>query len=748
MADNKIDIVVRLIYRKDSLKNVIGDIDRLRVTSTLLNQTLGRLGRGIAAIGHQFKRAVGFYITFRIFSALYRGVDALTRAIPDLIRRGEEWAAVLDDIQDATGMTAEQVSKLAGVAKIVGISVEGLGRQMSLFSRAIVENEENVAKYGIKVRDANGEMKSSWEIFQSVRNAVSTYGKQLLSTSAVQTAFGRSGYQMLDLLLLSDRQFQRLAQAARRAGLFMNQAAIDGAEAFKRTKNYLDATITGLGSQIFGGVAPALNALIASITATIQKNMDQIVDFVSSAIVWIAGFISGFLGLEMKWRTISTAVQDFASSTNNAAKAQGMLRDATDETTDSTERNTRALERQIKAIDRQLDKLDRVEDRTRRRREHKALLGDIADARRELDKVRNETIFFGGMSAVEAELARQAQTADIIDAEKALADAKQDLRQWEKDQEIEAERDRLTRLRDALQERMNALAQGVKKAAGIMSRALQSVPKAVGNIKGEVLELSDKLKDVFGRGSGEGANFATFLRKIQTLFQGILDLLTQIAIKLGLIEWAPGRSGFKGGRGSDPRLIDPEHGDAWWRPDRAAPTASRPRRARPGSRDSVRAAHPAGHRPARTGHATGRACRTRHGPDVVATPPTSAIPRSTGLSVGTRRRPAQLQGPVRWRHRWRRLRVRQARARQPERWCPQRHGQRGARPAERGHRAGEDLPPLLRSVVRALQEPARDERRTGRRDRQHRHPRHRGDRHAGQQAGSAGELGVGPFQVR
>jgi hypothetical protein len=522
----RIDIVLNLVWKdQQKLASVLSSLDRITHATSLLKSGLHGLTSGFRALGHQLVRAASFYITFRIFSAIYRAVDALTNAIPDLIRRGEEWAAVLDDIQDATGMTAEQTSKLAGVAKIVGINVEGLGRQFSLFSRAIIENEENVAKYGIRVRDANGDLRSSWEIFQSVRNAVSTYGKQLLSTSAVQTAFGRSGYQMLDLLQLSQSQFHRLAMEAKRAGLWMTQAGIDGAEAWQRTRNQLDATITGLGSQILGGVAPVLSALVASIAGAIQKNMKQIVDFVSSVVVWIAGAISGFFGLEFKWKTVNAAMVDSVTGMSDATRAQKMLGRATEDTADATDRQTNAIERQIKAIDRQLDKLDRAEDRRRARREHKDLLNDINDAKRELSALRNETIYFGGMSAVEAELARQAQAADIIDAEKALADAKDALRVWEREQETQNERERLQNLRDALQERLSAMQDAVKKAVGTMKRGFQALPRIVDDVGDSVLKLSDKLKGVFSEGMGQGGNFAKLLRSIQTGLQELQGFL-------------------------------------------------------------------------------------------------------------------------------------------------------------------------------------------------------------------------------
>lgn len=530
-SNNKIDVIIRLLYQQSSnAKRVIADLNKVTQATKLLGSAMGRL-----------KIAAQFYISFRIFSAIYRVVNALTSAIPDLIKRGEEWAAVLNNIQDLTGMTAEQTGKLAGVARLVGADVNKLGRDIAYLGRNVIENEAHFARFGIRVRDANGDLKTSYEIFQNVRRAISEYGRGFLSTAAAQRIFSEGGRDLLELLMLTQPQWQRLTRQARQAGLIMSQAALNAAKAWERTRFHIDSVITGLGAQILGGVAPVLSALVAGITNTIQQNMASIVDFVQRVVVIIAGFIAGLFDLEIKWKAVERATIDHAQTVRDAAGANIDYGRAADTATAADDRHRAAIDKQTDALDRRIARLDRIMDRRRARREYQELKRDIREARLDLQRTRSKVIFASGMSGVEAELARQAHARDIIDGEKRLAQARRRLRQHERDEELQAKKDRLQRQRDSMRDQLGDLASaGTKLAAAgagmadSVTRGLQKVPKAIKGIKGETFKLSAELKEMFKGAQEGGRGFLQHLQNLAGIFLDIIDRIKELMRLAGI----------------------------------------------------------------------------------------------------------------------------------------------------------------------------------------------------------------------
>jgi hypothetical protein len=525
---SKIDVIVSLVPGGQGATRVLGMINRVTHATQILGKAM-----------HQVGRAISFYVTFRIFSAIYRAVDQLTNAIPDLIHRGEEWAATLLRIQETTGMAAEQTGKLAGVARLVGVDTQHLGRDLAYLGRNVIENEEAFAKFGVRVRDADGALKSSYDIFQDVRRAISSYGRSFLSTAAAQRIFSEGGRDLLRLLQLTDPQWQRLARQARQAGLVMSEAGLAAARAWERTRFHIDSVITGLGSQILGGVAPALSALVNGIANAIQKNMDSIVDFVSRIVVTLAGFVSGLFGIEIRWKAINSAIIDATRSMSAGRGANVDYGKSADRAAKSNDRQRNSIERQVDAIDRQIAKLDRVEDRRRARREYAELQRDISDARKDLSALRNEHLFFTGMSLVEGELARQAHAADIIEGEKRLNDAKKALREFERDQELADERNRLERLRDNLQERLADLAEGATRAVDTITRGFQKFPQAIRSLRGPILEMGEGLKEAFGEGEQHGRNLVRILQSVQQVLQGLVDIIVSIGKAIGVIPKNP-----------------------------------------------------------------------------------------------------------------------------------------------------------------------------------------------------------------
>ena len=453
------------------------NFDRVNKHLRAIQRTTGLLG---SALG-RLKIAAQFYVSFRIFSAIFKVVNALTNAIPNLIARGQQWLAVLDQLQDATGMTATQVSKIAFAAKVMGIDVIKLGRDISYLARNVVENEDYFKKYGIAVRDANGQLKGSYEIFQEVRRAMSSFGRQLLTAAAAQKFFSEGGRELVDLLTLTDRQWRQLMSTARRSGAIMTQAAITGAEAWKRAQNLLQTQIDIIGARILGGVAPVLIALTSGITAAIQDNMQSIINFVQRVIVVIAGFFSGLLGIELNLKKITKSFTDLLAAQTRGTSGARDYGAAMDEAARGSDNASKGIDRQTAALDRQIARLDRIQANRTARRQRQELTQDIAKARAELNALRNEHLFTSGMSLVEGELARQARAGDIIAAAKNVADAQKKLRRFDRDAELQDEKDRLQKLRDRLQKRaatITAASAGLKNS---LSDMFQSTADPIGN---------------------------------------------------------------------------------------------------------------------------------------------------------------------------------------------------------------------------------------------------------------------------
>jgi hypothetical protein len=455
VSDSNVNLIVTAVDRAtqtiDKVEQKLGGLDR---TVKRIDNSVGTLRRGFNRL-NAFLQGFGIGVGFSALMSIERVLGRIARALPDAIGRGEQWVATVRDISDVAGLAAERASVLAAAAQYVGLSQE------------------------------------------EVINGFSRLRREGLSADQAFAAIAQR-------MGLTSDQLRLIEADARRSGLILSQSAIDAATRWEQTKNRLAATSIGVGAQILGGVAPALEALVDGIANAVQRNMDQIVRFAVQVVNFVAGLVGGFLGLDFSARTfastlnstgpsaqryrdwlagitgespkaargidsVTTALErqmraidnrmrvlDRAERDRDAARQRRQLVEdiAEARSGDRTDAVTRAIERQIAAIDRQIDAIDERERKIDWDRRRSDLIADIEQARRELDDLRTKGVFTAGMTHAEAELARQKAAADIIEGETRLKEAKDRLAEALRQEEARRERDRLRAQREALQKQL------------------------------------------------------------------------------------------------------------------------------------------------------------------------------------------------------------------------------------------------------------------------------------------------------
>lgn len=473
--------------------------DRLTKPLMGIEKSTARLDKQFTKLSGAVQNAFQFYVRYRIFSLINQGISAIENAIPGLIARGQEWARTVDDISDSTGLAAEKSSLLAGVMSVMVGDAQGLTRALGAVANNAANHSDVFKRYGIAVQNTNGQLLDSWTILMNVRKALSDVGNGFITTAAARELFSRGGQVLIDFLTMSDAQFKLLTKDVRESGVIMTDAGLRAAEAWGRTQRRFEQQVTGIANQITQTVQPLLTRLVDGITNYLRQNMASIVGFVTEVVSFVAHAVAGFLGIDISGQvqTMAEQMDALAEGSNKRERALSKTAKARDEQTESEDGYSKALESQIDAIDRQLEAMSRVDDAEDARREHMRLMQDIADARKELRDLRGESIFAAGMSAAEAELARQAHAADIVDAQKRIGEAQQKLEEQERDRAREMRRDDLEDRKAMLQQR---LAAHIKTLADEAAADREAMGQIFGPDAGGFGGITDNIKKVMAAG--------------------------------------------------------------------------------------------------------------------------------------------------------------------------------------------------------------------------------------------------------
>jgi hypothetical protein len=216
-------------------------------------------------IDAQFGIVKNALATFGVGLASFASFDALAGKIDSVIRS----AAGLQQLSERTGATVENLSALAGVAKLSGTDTEQLAGGLQKLSRAMVDAQQGGTKtsaafaaVGISTKDLAS--KRPDEVFIRLATELAKYQDGASKTALAQELLGKSGANLLpvmkDLAEVGDLQVKVTGEQAQMADEYEKNLV--------RLKASTDAIFKKIGLEL----VPVLNACTKAILDSQNAN--------------------------------------------------------------------------------------------------------------------------------------------------------------------------------------------------------------------------------------------------------------------------------------------------------------------------------------------------------------------------------------------------------------------------------------------------------------------------------------------
>lgn len=267
----------------------------------------------------------------------------------------------------ATGASAESLSVLAYAGRQTGNSLEDISgslAKVSLRAKSAAEGSKESAaafgKFGIKVIDVNGNVKSSTTLFGEMSERMRDTSKTAITTGDVMAVMGRGASKNMDLL---GQDFKQAAREAAAFGVVVKQDAADKADEFADALQKLKEPLLGVGLFIANDVIPWMlkfsNAFVdvsentGAFKATAAVAVVAFKSIASAAIIVVTGlyqvgetFVTVFesLGLAIRGefsQAIDRMNSGFDDVSATGSKATSQIADMWKETDDATDASNR-----------------------------------------------------------------------------------------------------------------------------------------------------------------------------------------------------------------------------------------------------------------------------------------------------------------------------------------------------------------------------------------------------------------------
>lgn len=180
----------------------------------------------------------------------------------------------LNTLSKVTGMSTTDLQKYSYAADLVDVSVEAIAKSNKKLTKAAYDaangsksQAEAFDAIGVSVTDANGELRSSDDIFQDVITALGKMTNETERDALAQKLMGKSAAELNPLIEDGGETYKMVADTLKKYNLdYVDQETLDKANEFNDSLDTMkligSVAVAQVGSQLASVLAPALEKVV------------------------------------------------------------------------------------------------------------------------------------------------------------------------------------------------------------------------------------------------------------------------------------------------------------------------------------------------------------------------------------------------------------------------------------------------------------------------------------------------------
>lgn len=213
-------------------------------------------------------------------SAVVIGIGA---ALFDCAKGAAEYADTIVTISTETGVATDTLQKLSYASDLVDVSLETMTGAMARISKNVDSAADSsttlgatYASLGVKVKEANGEFRSSEDIFYDLVDSLGKIENQTERDNLAMEIFGKSAQDLAGVINAGSEGLKGYGDEAERLGLIMSGDELAKANEFQDSIDKLSASFDALKNNLGMTVIPILTDLFDAISSIPQPVLTTI----------------------------------------------------------------------------------------------------------------------------------------------------------------------------------------------------------------------------------------------------------------------------------------------------------------------------------------------------------------------------------------------------------------------------------------------------------------------------------------
>ena len=179
----------------------------------------------------------------------------------------------LNTLAKQSGFTTAELQKMQYASDLIDVSMDDITASAQKLKKNMGSSSGSIgeafAKLGVNVRDANGSMRDSTDVYWDVITALSKVGNETERDQLAMTLLGKGADSLAGIIDDGGAAFRALGKEAEDAGLILSQDTLDSLNAVNdkidSTKAKAQATMATSGAKAMDALMPVFEQIIAGV---------------------------------------------------------------------------------------------------------------------------------------------------------------------------------------------------------------------------------------------------------------------------------------------------------------------------------------------------------------------------------------------------------------------------------------------------------------------------------------------------
>lgn len=247
-----------------------GSLKKLQVQAAASNSSLITLSQAARQVADGAQGIADS--TAKMSSVAAKGLSSII----DLgIAAGKD-ADELLTLSKQTGLSTDALQKMSYASNLIDVDVSTITSSITKMRNNLINNEAIFEAIGVAVKDANGEYRTTEEIFNDVVVALGNIDNETERDTRAMQIFGNNADQLAGILDDGGAALKALGEEAENKGLIISEEDVAKAGEFNDQIDKLKAQLKGSFGQAAVRVAEAITPLLDKIATIIEKLSEKI----------------------------------------------------------------------------------------------------------------------------------------------------------------------------------------------------------------------------------------------------------------------------------------------------------------------------------------------------------------------------------------------------------------------------------------------------------------------------------------